>query len=288
MNQVTNAFKVPYRLTENDQLCFVHLGKTGGSTLSHILEARFDPSEIIPRYGSVNDVLKFETMDAIHNSRLIRVHGSPQAIRELSGPKKQLFLTMLREPVDRTLSYYYFVRSLPTHAVYDYARRYDLDQFLELDVPFRNQWSNYQVRMLSDTMKSKSDINLARKVLHEEFIWIGLTEHYQESLDLLSYTFAWPPLVRYDKINVTKKRKVRDEIPETTLNKIIELNQHDIALYNEATALFWERYEQVKHTTRIVSSEYLRNLQTSRSEINDTFTELVSDHRDQLLRRIRK
>jgi hypothetical protein len=85
------------------RLVFLHVPRTGGTTLHHHLAAHFVPHEICPERFSRLDQY---SPDQLEKWRFFSGHFNADEIRRIPGP---LFIvTILRNPIERLLSNYYF------------------------------------------------------------------------------------------------------------------------------------------------------------------------------------
>ena len=235
---------IPHCIQDDEQVCFVHLGKTAGLTLISVLEKQFRPEEILPAHQYSEDLFNGVPKDHFQKYKLVRMHASYSQICRFGNPARQLLLTILREPVSRTISTYYYARSKSDHHLYPYAQELSLEDFLDLRIRNRYDWSDYQTHILTDDMRwdVAPDLELAKRRLRDDFIWVGLTERFDELLDLLSYTFCWPLGNDHNKVNVTQNRPQEKDISQKVIDKIVEINQLDIELYRYAIELFEERF----------------------------------------------
>jgi hypothetical protein len=85
------------------RLVFLHVPRTGGTTLHHHLSAHFAPDEICPeRFSRLNQY----SPEQLEKWRFFSGHFNADEIRRIPGP---LFVvTILRNPIERLLSNYYF------------------------------------------------------------------------------------------------------------------------------------------------------------------------------------
>ena len=90
-----------------DKLVFMHLPKTGGTTLHNLLSKNFNPEDICSeRHNKLDTIEKFKLKSWIFFSGHYDLNSINQNISE---PKK--IITILREPKSRILSAYYFAKS---------------------------------------------------------------------------------------------------------------------------------------------------------------------------------
>ena len=88
------------------KLVFMHLPKTGGTSLHTMLGASFEPWETCPE--RFNNLTRWDQAD-LNGFRYFSGHFDWENIECLQGPKK--VITMLRDPADRIISLYYYWRA---------------------------------------------------------------------------------------------------------------------------------------------------------------------------------
>lgn len=174
--------------------------------------------------------------------RMVRGHMAFGVHKFLSGPVT--YFTLLRSPLERVVSYYYFVRNKPDHYLYDEISvgEMDLAEFIERQGHI--MLDNAQTRMLSGRWReaafgecSSDHLAMAKQNLRDRFAVVGLVEHFDETLLLLQRTFGWRN-VFYARQNVTRNHPPKGALPPATLALVAEVNQLDAELYRYAQALF--------------------------------------------------
>ena len=241
---------IPHVLTASDQLCFMHIPKTGGLTLVTILDRFFRQDEICPLHQAIWKLPR----EQLSKYRLIIAHGSYDELVSDRIPHP-LFVTWLRHPVERTLSVYQYIRRKQDHEQFEQLQELNFQQYVAADPFTRRFIDNVQTRMISGTPIPRSpndfvepDVALSKERLKEDFVVVGLTEKYQESLDLLAYAFHWPRIAQYEPKNVAPNPLTRADVGEEVIQKIIDLNRFDMELYEFGVELFEERYGSMVHT----------------------------------------
>ncbi|MFW5799708.1 MAG: sulfotransferase family 2 domain-containing protein [Spirochaetota bacterium] len=154
------------------------------------------------------------------------------------------YITILRNPIERVVSLYYFILRREKHYLYKKVKGINLYEFVTADFSKPNQ--NIQTRFLStqdprnfnqkETISS-DDLKKAKNHLKKYFSLIGILEKYDMFINMLSKLYKWD-INNYKKQNVTPNRPKTEELEEKTLNKIKELNKYDIELYEYAKELF--------------------------------------------------
>jgi len=234
---VTN---IPYTLKPDDQLCFIHIGKTAGTSLVATLATFFQEDEICKTYHM--SAIRNLSPQQLEKYRFFRGHFTYAITKHLS--RNPVLITMLRNPVDRARSLYQHVLKDKNNSRHEAIKDLSLSEFIAADRPIRIEVSNWQTRILTDTLKPdlEPNLELAKRRLRDEFLFFGLTERYKDSLTLLSYTLGWPMIDEIKELNKTPRPITRQEISPELVDQILEINRLDQQLYDYAQELFEERF----------------------------------------------
>jgi hypothetical protein len=225
-------------------LIFLHLPKTAGSTLARILQHQYPAGSIISLYDSMlGEELAAIPPSQLGRLRVVMGHLYFGAHTYLSRPST--YVTMLRDPVNRVISHYYYVRQDSTHYLYDYAQKMGLKEYIE--TCNRHEPNNDQTRLLAgkrDTrsfgMCSDEMLDIAKKNLIEYFAVVGITEDFDRSLMIMKRNLGWR-MPFYISENVGQRRLRREYISVETLGVIQAHNFLDIELYRFAKDLLQEQ-----------------------------------------------
>lgn len=246
-----NLSPIHHILQPHEQLFFVHIPKTGGMTLRHFLSTHFHRDEI---YFNKRELLHEEHRKP--NPPMYRLVGGHLIYADsFVLPGKPVYFTFLREPVERLISQYEFHRTNaatnPQSQIAIGKAQYTLAVENEFEDWIHLTDQNRMTRMLScDALLTSSlyalhnaplDFSLAKERLGK-FACIGITDLYQQSVQMLCYTFAWPPPYQVAHLNASKRRRRSDNLPPQVVDTIRELNHHDVELYECGRRLFEERY----------------------------------------------
>jgi hypothetical protein len=229
---------------------FIHIPKTAGTTL-HGLIWRHYPARTVYTVDWVAHTLNdLASLDADQKTRLRIVTGHIDfGVHELL-PGPYTYLTILREPIDLVISYYYYIRRASDHPHHQLASQpgMTLEKFMASKIDA--SLYNIQTRMLAGQHASLPPgecsselLEMAKRNLHDHFSVVGLTEEFDATLLLLRRTFHWRNLF-YAKMNVTHRRPARDELSPRERDIIAAANQFDFEIYDYARALFQERVRQ--------------------------------------------
>jgi hypothetical protein len=239
-------------INQEQQVIFMHIPKTAGFTLQKIIERQYPPQSLytLESQRELELIAELKNMSQARRAEIRMLQGHLNMSQKLHEflPGPATYCTMLRDPVERVISHYYFVRDTPGHYLQDFATEKSLKELLE----------SRQVLMLNDTHVrllsgvwgdlgfgecTQETLETAKRNLREHFSVVGLTERFDETLLLLKSVYGWQN-VYYTRKNVTPNRPARDELPPDDLEAIIEANPLDVQLYQYATTLFEEQLRQ--------------------------------------------
>ena len=155
-------------------------------------------------------------------------------------------VTLLREPLPRLVSYYYYALRESRHYLHPYLmqRRLGLEAFLASDASL--DLDNYQVRAVSGCRfesarerVTQAHCDEAKRQLEHGFAAFGLTERFDESLALIARTVGWrlPPAIRANAGSYDPAQVISEPCRERFLHK----NRFDVELLAFARDLFDRR-----------------------------------------------
>jgi hypothetical protein len=243
---------VKARPATNRCIIFLHLPKTGGVTLRTTLKWKYAP-----------DMLTFETLTKPAESLGEVPLSERRNARVLTGhlhygvhdyiPQRCEYITLLREPIARVISYYYYILGHPKHWRHAELVRsgMTLNEFVRTSA--ERGIENDQTRMLSGRGAGELDAgSLGREALDEakrnleRFLVVGLTERFDESFILIRRALGWK-LPLYVTANVSARPKPASE---AAVKLIRQRNQLDLELYEFARELFSVAVEREAESLR--------------------------------------
>ena len=220
---------------------FVHVPKTAGTTVLRILEREYGADALLTLYDSTfGDELSTLPAARLAGIRAVAGHFYFGVHQDTSLPCR--YFTFLRDPVERIVSHYHFVRGQPDHYLHGAATRLGLREYVE--VCGGAEPNNDQTRLLAGRNAAPADgisspeMLPAAKLNLERHDVVGLTEAFDASLLLLQRSFGWRAPF-YRKQNVSRPGRAR-RLDGATREAIFEYNALDLELYRHAR----ERFEQ--------------------------------------------
>jgi hypothetical protein len=219
-------------------LIFTHIPRTGGTTLRTIIRRQYPTESVLMLPWPRSGLERFHDIPAGPRSQLEAILGHRMwgVHEELSVAAR--YITLLHDPVDRVISFYYWVRSLPGHDLHNCAMEMSLEDFVRSGIL---QAIDEQTRYISGRIDSSSEdaLEIARHNLTHEYLAFGLREHFDASVLLFRKRLGWRS-VAYERQGQVHGRLARDAISERTLRIIEERNAFDLRLYAFAVERFGE------------------------------------------------
>ena len=234
-------------------ISFLHIPKTAGLTLLYILNQLYPLARIHFHIGEVGYIKQFIEKDAVTRNSYDVIPGHLLFGVHKYIDRKVVYFTMLREPIVRTVSEYYFILRKKPNFTGDYIieNKIGLKEYVLTKCHGYNTYlDNCQVQYLAGTAAkagervTKSMLELAKKNLRESMAVVGIQEQFDESMLILKKKFGWTMDPFYLKQNSAKSNPKLSEIDEDTMKVLIENNQYDIELYNYAMELFAEHKKE--------------------------------------------
>lgn len=229
---------------KNELILNIHILKTAGTTLRDLLDKEYgyDKSVLIMlnKWKHNNRSLLRHIRHHAKSCKVISGHfgynlWSPitkySVLKHLKIHRPISYITMLRNPVDRKISEYFFLKKLFRNKNTGITKL-TLEEYVN---------SNIRKNLQTNAISSGADnLNIAKRNL-TKFKVVGITERFKESVLLLKKEFNWTSPAEYTYINANKNRPSLQDIPPKIIKDIKRNNQLDMQLYRFALELFEKR-----------------------------------------------
>ena len=220
----------------NKKLIYVHIPKTGGSTLQSILIRQYGKNHFF-RINRRNTLADFLEVDKT-NINLLVGHFPFDYHKHFNESNNIQYLSLIREPVSRLISNYYHILSRPNNPHHQALTEQtnNIKEFVEQDINKKTE--NCYVRFFSNNIDTphnsctKQMLEKAKKNIEQYFPIVGITEMYDESLIMMKNHYQWEQPYYAKKNKARIKYNIKTDIDEDSINTIKQYNQLDIELYN--------------------------------------------------------
>jgi len=225
---------------DGEALIFLHIPKTAGTTLNRIIEWQYSPLSIFTmdpyRIRATPERLRKLSEQRRRRLRVVRGHLY-YGIHEFL-PQGATYMTMLREPVARFFSSYYFIQRRPLHPMHRKVttERIGVEDFIRLTPHRQNLQCSLIAGIKNDGSCDERTLEKAKKNLVDSFSVVGICERFEESLVLFSEIFGWE-VPFYENRKVAKNRP---RVEPSAVEMIKEHNRLDLELYEFGKQLFEE------------------------------------------------
>jgi hypothetical protein len=238
---------------QREPIIFLHIPKTAGTTLNRIIDWEYNPLHIFSINGRYFRS-SYARLTRCPSSRLARMalfrgHMPFGLHRFLDRPAT--YITVLRNPIERTISEYYFAVNRRIHREHRQISKLSLEDYVRT-----SPHNNAQTKLVAGQNDGydflagdcgREMLTVAKENLSRYFRFVGITERFTESLALSKVLLGWR-LRRYATFRVTPRRPRTETLTETALRVISEYNCYDMELYDYAMQLFDEtllKYQEI-------------------------------------------
>lgn len=219
-------------------LVFIHINKTGGNTVSHILRSSYGlrHCQVEPWHASWTGP-PFSAHDLQCLRRLYpnlksiaghRIFGHVNL--EENGAKFRYF-TFMRDPLKSCTSRF------------QYKVQVSKKKNLVFEEWIQQDWTrNHQTKWIAGV----ADVDEAIRIIRDKNIFVGLTERFDESMVLLKALMAGDLNISYKPVNVARNNTLAKSLleAESTRQMLIEAQRADLELYNFIKQELYPTYQK--------------------------------------------
>jgi len=221
---------------QKQRLLFDHVPKTAGVTISRVLSDLLGEPYALEATSNPH----FTMLKAAGSRKLLAGHF--WFIKDETLSEEWYYATIIRDPIDRFLSQYYFNRTLGINAPDPQvlaARTLTLQQYLDYSVPeIIHSYTNIQAihfaqRMCDDPYKLTDDqlYNVACASLME-YDCVGVYEDLLGFVNAICRDFGFSPITALPHLNITAQPRDERDITDDVLARLRKANGVDIQLYH--------------------------------------------------------
>lgn len=230
-----------------NRLIFLHVQKTAGVSIRQLLARQYAHLPTFIR--GAPEHLEMFRMSRRDREAYRVVGGHYRFGLHLLFDAPSRYMAFLRDPVERTISHYSYIRWQPLHAWHDRVNGsgISLEQWVRLgeaDALDNLQVRRFTVRLNEDVPfreTTRQMLDEAKRIIEERIAFLGITERYEDAIRLFAGQLGWQEPVAVERLNVSPVRMTAADLPATTRDAILEHNALDMELYAFARDVFERR-----------------------------------------------
>jgi hypothetical protein len=213
------------------QHLFLHVPKTAGSSIRTLLQQNYPVSESIAFGGDPESIAWYRDLPPEVRSKYRLVHGHFEyGLHE--GIADYTYFTLLRDPVARHFSDYFFLKRYSPHPLHPLLASGAISLEDWATTPGRMPgFKNRATRFLSGDGDGREpdrlSVESSKFHLLRDFSFIGLAERFDESVLIMAKRLGWTSVFYLTK-NVSERQEVCEELRERTRQKLtLDLELYD-------------------------------------------------------------
>jgi len=232
---------------------FTHIPKTAGTSFfDRVIRPNYEGREVLEA-----GVREFWSSFGAHH-RVVTGHvgyGLHWFTR-----RNATYLTFLRDPIERAISHYYFIRqcnpALCKHDRYADAVNHSLAEFYR-----QPRYQNEMTRLLAGFPAERSAFYanthwidplvypLAKHRLVHHYDSFGIKERFEESTEYIASLYGWTSRPHRKQKKKTRGRPQVSDLDSATLRTLRDVHEYDLRLYDHACELLDARLSGVREST---------------------------------------
>jgi hypothetical protein len=234
----------------DETIIFVHVPKAAGTTLSVVMKQVYPKETIYSIPSGLTDTREIDALLRLPDEerrkiRVLQGHFVFGLHRHL--PQRSLYVTLLRDPVERVVSSYYYILKHENHFRHAEVAggKMSLVDYAESEKLYLNDG---QTQILAGAAPgiaaTREMLEQARRNVEQHFAVVGLSERFDDSLALIRRCFGWPRRL-YRSCNVSTNKPGLAALPPGIVEHLRGLNPLDTELYRWAE----QRFDAQRKTT---------------------------------------
>ena len=230
-------------------LISIHIPKCAGTSFSNVLKSWFGKGFRSHYHNEKLD--KPPERYALHTGLFSKnfkygmcIHGHFNNARGIGVydyyPETDQFITIIRNPFDLHISNYFYVRRLAKQD--DAYRSGKQHAIIEKGWSLEDYLLERKKSYICNFLPPNITLDNYRQVLDEQFIFVGITENIQDSVNILAQKLNFPAL----KVPEANVSDWNERIPDGAQDEFIRHNPLEMAIYSYIKNSFEQHLAQLK------------------------------------------
>lgn len=220
--------QAPYDLAERP-IVFTHIPKTAGTTVNFGLRKAFPDSSAFHLQRQTDSELQALAADRKIKAYAGHLPYCRSAVAFAGSGRQPLYVTVLRDPIERVLSAYAYAKGTPKERWHDLANRLDINAFiLHMQKEQPQFLVGKQCRFLSPD--GQADADTAFLSLQENFALVGLQKNINDFFYGLEH-LTGQKLPQPKRRNQSTQRVGREALDAATVKVLDATTVEDRKLY---------------------------------------------------------
>ncbi|WP_293178983.1 MULTISPECIES: sulfotransferase family 2 domain-containing protein [unclassified Microcoleus] len=258
------------QLLNKNRLLFIHLPKTGGSTMHEIIKNYiFQGDNDYLSVGNQEQVKQFQGLnfEQVSPYKVIAGHINFTIAKSKLGESIRQFFTftILRNPVSQSISLYQYILQTPKHKQHSKVKEISFEEFID-----SNYYTpNIQCKLISNQHSWKASL----EILKNDFDCFGTLENFDRIVAEVCRHFG-KTVPSYEILNKSHKIVHQQAINYSLFEKILSRNEQDVKLYTIVKAIEEESQSRSTDANSFQTKAdrepvFKKNLELSRSRLLD-------------------
>lgn len=222
------------------RILFDHIPKCAGSTLGKYLQAHYPRRKTFATDGRrpAESIARFLDLPESRRHAFALIKGHQAGLLIDAVHPETLKITVLREPVDRIVSHYYFAKRTQSHYLYDKIHRKKMSLKDYVEAEFSHELKNHYTLHFSGLSLKQAEadpdasIALALEKIRR-FDLVGFQDDLSGFIESLRREGGLSRPIPKRKTNVTQNRKNVQDLDDATREMIVASNALDLQLFQK-------------------------------------------------------
>ncbi|UJP06187.1 MAG: methyltransferase domain-containing protein [Nitrosomonas sp.] len=234
-------FSKDFKINPDHILIHVHVPRTDAASLRHVFTTAYGAEKYLQNYQAQIDILN---AGRLAGYGMIVGHFAYGIHQQLQ--RKPIYLTTVRNPIDRYISTYAAFLANPNSRLHEIAMESDINSFLREGIdssfdPYYAQFNNLQCRLIC----GKADFKTACSFINQKFFLACGHDQVAHMVQLLALNLNLEQLPAQTGSESTENLRLYPEkmqLSEDSVALILEREKEDLLLFHYVERAFAERY----------------------------------------------